>query len=116
MMVEQRFIEWAMSIGVDRRIAELIHDCDRAIAAYPEAADPQWLWRIEGQKSRLLSPDLPLIVALVTSLCEETPALASTGAAAIKALTLRHPSLQPFQARLLAAEQDQAPRAAKHDP
>ena len=103
-MVEQRFIEWAMSIGVDRRIAELLADCDRAIAAYPETGDPRWLWRIEEQKRRLRAPDLPLIVALVTALCEQAPELAPAGSSAIKALALKYPSLRPFQIRLRAAE------------
>lgn len=103
-MVEQQFIEWAMSIGVDRRIAELLADCDRAIADYPETGNPSWLWRLEDQGRRLRAPDLSLIVSLVTAICEDTPALAPSGSAAIQALALKHPSLRPFQARLLAAE------------
>ncbi|MEH0194233.1 hypothetical protein V7S57_00715 [Caulobacter sp. CCNWLY153] len=106
-MVEQRFIGWAMSIGVDRRIAGLLADCDRAIAAYPETAAPRWLRRIEDQRRRLRAPDLPLIVALVTALCEETPSLAASGLEVLQAVADKHPSLTPFQARLLAAAQSQ---------
>ena len=105
-MIEQHFVEWSMAIGVDRRIALAIGDCDRAIAAYPGKSDQRWLCRIQDQRARLRSPDLPLIVALITALCEETPSLAPLGVTAIKELALKYPSLRPFQARLALAAQD----------
>lgn len=54
-------------IGVDRRIAALIQDCDRAIASYPAGGDQRWLRRFEERRRQLHEPSLRIIVALPSS-------------------------------------------------
>lgn len=99
-MVEEQFLQCAMSVGIDRRIADLIVDCDRAIADYPDDADPRWLARIEAQKAQLLAPDLKLVVALTVRLAEETPVLTPRLMTAMDELVGKYPSLASFHARL----------------
>ena len=90
-------------IGVDRKIAALIADCDHALAAFPRDGDQRWLARLQDQRSRLLHPDLRTSAALATTIAEDAPALAGLVAAAMKDLTAAHPELRPFHARLVQA-------------
>jgi hypothetical protein len=92
-------------IGVDRKIAALIDDCDRLLTDLPKT-DGRWRARVEAQRQRLLDPDLRTIVALATSLAEDTPTLAVLVAAAMKDLVAADPTLAPFALRLLNAGAD----------
>ena len=114
-MVEEQFLQCAMSVGIDRRIADLVLDCDQAIADYPHDADRRWLERIAAQKAQLLAPDLKLVVALTVRLAEETPVLTPRLLAAMDRLVSKYPSLASFHARLarlaVAEAADQASAA-----
>ena len=75
-MVETRFVNLAMSIGVPEKIASLSVDCDKAIAAFTPDDDRRWYWRLEHQRRLLLNPTLRAVVALTARVVEETPGLA----------------------------------------
>lgn len=92
-------------IGVDRKIAALIDDCDRVLAELPKT-DGRWRARVEAQRQRLLDPDLRTIVAPATSLAEDSPTLAVLVAAAMKDLVAADPTLAPSALRLLNADAD----------
>lgn len=109
-MVEEDFMACARMIGVERRIAELILDCDRAIAEQPATGEARWLGRLEDQRRRLAAPDLRTIVAVTARLAEETPSLAPFVALALRPLVAERPELRPFLQRLTPpAEEVAAP-------
>lgn len=99
-MIEAGFRRCAEAIGVEGRIAVLASDCARALASLPADADPRWRARLEDQHQRLLDPDLRVIVAVTTSLAEETPALAPLVSGALAQLVRIYPGFMPFHARL----------------
>lgn len=101
-MPENKLLQCAMTIGVDRRIAQLIVDCDQAISTFADGRDPRWLGRIEDQRRRLVEPDLRTLVAVTTQVCEETPALAPFVTPILAELSLTNPDLRPFHHRLSA--------------
>lgn len=112
-MVEKTFVEKAMSLGVDRKIAVLIADCDRALIDLPADRDRRWQWRIEGHRRLLLAPSLRTLVALATRICEETPSLAPSLAPALADLVRKHPEFLPFQARILDPDGAKADKAGR---
>jgi hypothetical protein len=101
--IEQKFLACARAIGVEGRVAALLVDCDRALADQPEAGDPPWIRRLEGQRRQLAQPDLRTIAAITTQLVEETPSLAPLLVATMHELVVTHPDLRPFHQRLARA-------------
>lgn len=99
-MTEQTFLRAARSIGVERRLAELILDCDRAIREYPADQSRRWLWHIEGQRQRLLEPNLDVIASVAVQMCEARPDLARFIMPALAELTLKRPNLRNHYVRL----------------
>ncbi|PZR31712.1 hypothetical protein [Caulobacter segnis] len=66
------FLQAAMDVGLADRLAVLRDDVERAIDDFPPGGGG-WRVRLEGQRARLRSPDLDLVVRLVGVLCDEDP-------------------------------------------
>ena len=96
-MAETRFVKVATSVGVARKIAALMVECDRVAehAVFP------WSDQLDAQRRLLQHPTLRALVALTTRLVEENPDLTPLVAPALGDLLEAHPDYAPFHARVL---------------